>query len=91
MEKILHVNDDNHNLGGAFLITYRVEKYLRSYGFSYDYLTMDHFDENSKFPIPNDDKTYSANLRKNRFFGHILLPFYVNKVLKNNKVIIKRC
>lgn len=84
MEKILHVNGDNYNLGGAFLITYRVEKYLRKYGFSYDYLSMDHFSENSKFPMPSDDKTYSANLRKNRLIGHILLPLYVNKILKNN-------
>ena len=66
MEKILHVNGDNYNLGGAFLITYRVEKYLRNYGYRYDYMSMDHFDNNSKFPIPVDDTTYSANLRKNR-------------------------
>lgn len=81
--KILHANDDNHNLGGAFLITYRVEKYLRKYGYSYDYLSMDHFDKESRYPISEDDKTYSANLRKNRLLGHILLPFYVNKVLKD--------
>lgn len=84
MEKILHVNGDNYNLGGAFLITYRVEKYLRNYGYRYDYMSMDHFDNDSKFPIPVDDTTYSANLRKNRLFGHLLLPFYLNKILKKN-------
>jgi len=82
--KILHANDDNHNLGGAFLITYRVEKYLRSLGFSYDYLSMDRFDiENTDFPISKDDKTYSANLRGNRLAGHLILPFFVNRVLKD--------
>ncbi len=84
MTKILHANDDNYNLGGAFLITYRLEKYLNKYGYQYDYLSMDHFDANSKFPINSEDRVYSANLRKNRFLGHIALPFYVNKVLKNN-------
>lgn len=84
--KILHANDDNHNLGGAFLIAYRVEKYLRAKGFSYDYLSMDKFDiECTDFPIPSDDKVYSANLRENRWLGHFLLPFYVNKVLHENK------
>lgn len=84
MTKILHANDDNHNLGGAFLITYRTEKYLKKYGYQYDYLSMDHFDADSKYPINPEDKVYSANLRKNRLLGHILLPFYVNKVLKRN-------
>jgi len=85
LRKVLHANDDNVNLGGAFLIAYRVEKYLREYGFSYDYVSMDHFsNENNPFKIPEDDITYSAYLRNNRFLGHIKLPFYINRVLKNN-------
>ena len=86
MLKVLHANDDNVNLGGAFIITYRVEKYLRRYEYSYDYITMDHFDRDSEsFPMPRDDRLYSANLRNNRLFGHILLPFFVAKIVKNNK------
>lgn len=89
MTKILHANDDNYNLGGAFIISYRVEEYLRRYGYSYDYLTMDRFSlESDSYPIPKDDKVYSANLRNNKFFGHILLPLYVLKVLKENNYSI---
>lgn len=85
LEKILHVNNDNYNLGGAFILTYRLEKYLQKFGFSYDYLTMDHFViDSANYPIPDNDKTYSANLRKNRLIGHFVLPFYVNNVLKHN-------
>lgn len=81
--KILHANSDNFNLGGAFIITYRVEKHLKKYGFSYDYISMDHFvEESNNYAINKEDKTYSANLRKNKLLGHLLLPFYVNKILK---------
>ena len=88
--KILHANDDNYNLGGAFILTYRVEKYLRKFGFSYDYITMDHFCADSEqYAIDSNDKTYSANLRKNKFIGHVLLPLYVDRILKreNYKII----
>lgn len=89
IQKILHANVDNKNKGGAFVLTYQAEKYLRNYGYSYDYVTMDEFVNDSKdYPIPKDVITYSARLRNNRFIGHIALPFYVNRVLKKSKYSI---
>ena len=75
--KVLHCNNDNYNLGGAFIITYRVNELLLKKGIVCDYITMDHFVDSCNFSIPEGVKTFSANLRKNRFLGHIILPFYV--------------
>lgn len=86
MIKVLHANDDNLTLSGAFIIAWRVDKYLRDIGLSYDYISMDDFDRSTdaKFKIPEDAKTFGANLRKNRLIGLLKLPFYIYKVLKDN-------
>lgn len=83
--KVLHCNNDNYNLGGAFIITYRVNELLLKKGIVCDYITMDHFVDSCNFSIPEGVKTFSANLRKNRFLGHIILPFYVYSILKKEK------
>jgi glycosyltransferase involved in cell wall biosynthesis len=87
MRKVLHANDDNLTLSGAFIIAWRVDKYLRDIGISYDYISMDDFDNSpdAKFAIPKDAKTFGAKLRENRFIGLLKLPFYVYKVLKKNE------
>lgn len=87
MDKVLHANDDNMTLSGAFIIAWRVEKYLRKYGFTYDYISMDDFDlrDQADFPIPKGTRTFGAKLRDNRFIGMIKLPFYVRSVVKKHK------
>lgn len=87
MEHILHANDDNMTLSGAFIIAWRVDKYLRNYGMAYDYISMDDFDlsDNAYFPVPKDAKTFGAKLRNNRFFGMLKLPFYVRSVVKESE------
>lgn len=86
MLKVLHANDDNSTLSGAFIIAWRVDRYLRKIGIAYDYISMDKFDmsPNAKFVIHNDSKTFGADYRKNRFIGLIKLPFYVYRVIKEN-------
>lgn len=86
MLKVLHANDDNSTLSGAFIIAWRVDRYLREMGIAYDYISMDKFDRSSdaKFLIPNDSKTFGADFRRNRLIGLVKLPFYVYRVIKEN-------
>lgn len=87
MFKVLHANDDNSTLSGAFIIAWRVDKCLRELGIAYDYISMDKFNmrDDADFVIPKDSKTFGADLRNNRFVGLIKLPFYVYSVIKKNK------
>ena len=84
--RILHCNNDNKNMGGAYLVTRKLEPYARKLGYIFDYITMDEFvvsgDENTD---PMDgSKTFSAKLRGNKVLGHLCLPAYVRKVLKDS-------
>ena len=82
--RVLHCNNDNKNMGGAYLVERKLDPYMRQYGYVFDYITMDEFVKRGvpeTDPLP-DSLTYSARLRRNRLIGHILLPFYVRKVLK---------
>lgn len=85
--RVCHANNDNKGVGGAYIITRRVENEIRKYGFIFDYITMDEF-------IKRGDKdldllpgsiAHSARLRKNRLIGHIKLPFYAYNVFKKEK------
>ena len=85
--RVCHANNDNKGVGGAYIITRRVENEIRKYGFIFDYITMDEF-------IKRGDKdldllpgsiAHSARLRKNRLIGHIKLPFYAYSVFKKEK------
>lgn len=90
MKKVLHANDDNSTLSGAFIIAWRVDRYLRFWDYQYDYMTMDHFDltETAQFKVPIDAETYSANLRENRLIGLLRLSHYLAKILKEKKYSI---
>ncbi len=78
MPRILQANIDNVNKGGAYILIHEVEKQLYNKSIYFDYLTMDHFDDSD---VLEGSIKYSANLRKNKIVGHILLPSYVKKVL----------
>ena len=41
--RVLHCNNDNKSLGGAYVITRRVDECIRRYGYQFDYFTMDEF------------------------------------------------
>lgn len=84
--RILHCNNDNKNMGGAYLVERKLEPYIRQYGYIFDYMTMDEFvlNRNEQTDPLGDSKTFSARLRGNRILGHIQLPFYVKKILKEN-------
>ncbi len=85
--RICHCNNDNKNGGGAYIITRRVEKVLREDGYIFDYLTMDEFivTGNPEIDLLPDSAGYSARLRKNRWIGHIKLPFYAYSIFKKNR------
>lgn len=78
--RVLQVNIDNKNKGGAYILIHNMDMCL-SEDVRFDYLSMDEFIENGEIK----GKTYSAHLRNNRLLGHFMLPAYVNKVLKQNK------
>lgn len=85
--RVLHCNNDNKNLGGAYLIEHRIEPYMRRYGYIYDYITMDEFvmTGNKEIDPMQDAKLFSAQLRKNRLVGHVCFPKFVCNILKKNK------
>ena len=85
--RVCHVGNDNKNRGGAFLITRRVDKVIRKYGYAFDYLSMDEFVETNEteWALLPDSRAYSCRIRKNRLFGYIILPFSVYSILKNNR------
>lgn len=83
--KVLQMNIDNKNRGGAFILIKQFEKNLLKDGIVFDYLTMDQYTSDG---LEKGSRAYSANLRKNRIFGHILLPFFVYRTLKENQYSI---
>ena len=86
MIRVLHCNNDNKNIGGAYLVTRKLDTYMRNYGYIFDYLTMDEFviRKDEKLNPKRDSITFSARLRHNRFIGHIKLAFYMEKILRKN-------
>lgn len=84
--RVLHCNNDNKNMGGAYLVERKLEQYMRRYGYIFDYITMDEFiiRGNKETDPLKDSRIFSARLRNHKVTGHIRLPFYVKKVLKNN-------
>lgn len=84
--RVLHCNNDNKNMGGAYLIEHRLEPYMRKLGYIYDYITMDEFivTGDSEIDPLVGAKTYSARLRKNRFIGHFKYYRYIKQILKEN-------
>lgn len=85
-ERVLHIGIDNKNKGGAYIITRRLEDRIRSYGYSFDYLSMDEFDaeDYSETALLPDSKTYAAHLRQNRVIGFVKMPGYIRSVLREN-------
>lgn len=87
MEKkhILHVNIDNDGGNGAFTLVRYLYSFLKD-EFIFDYFTMGKFvdDQVYKDIVSNGGVCFSANLRKNKFIGHLVLPFRFYRVLKNN-------
>jgi len=84
-KRILHVNIDNNGGNGAFsLVRYLYEHLSDDYIF--DYYTMGNFVKDAVWNeiIQNGGLCESANLRKNKLLGHILLPYRFYKFLKKN-------
>lgn len=82
--RVLHCNNDNKNMGGAYLVTRKLEPYVREIGYVFDYITMDEFvvsGHEDTDPMQGS-KTFAARLRGNKLVGHIKLPLYVKKYLK---------
>ena len=84
--RILHCNNDNKNMGGAYLVTRNLEPYIREFGYIFDYVTMDEFvvSGNTNTDPLQGTNTFSARLRKHKLFGHLVLPFFIKNILKNN-------
>ncbi len=85
-ERVLHIGTDNKNKGGAYIITRRAEERIRSYGYSFDYLSMDEFDaeDDSETALLPDSKTYAAHLRQNSVIGFVKMPGYIRSVLRES-------
>lgn len=85
-KRILQANIDNNGGNGAFSLMRYLYQYL-SEDFIFDYYTMDCFIEDSVYSAIKADGgiCYSANLRRNKLLGHILLPFNFYKVLERNQ------
>ena len=81
---VCHANNDNKNGGGAYIITRRVENEMRKHGYIFDYITMDEFvtTNNPDLDLLPGSTAHSAHLRRNRWLGHIKLPFYAYSVFK---------
>ena len=84
-KRILQVNIDNNGGNGAFSLVRYLYKHLSNF-YVFDYYTMGKFLEDKVYEdIINDGGIcYSANLRRNKFIGHICLPFNFYKFLKDN-------
>lgn len=85
MMRILHVNIDNKNCGGAYFLVKNIENYIDD-DIIFDFFTMDEFvdNDNKKLNPKKQSKTYSAHLRDNRLLGHIILPFVFYKTVKTS-------
>ena len=84
-EHVLQVNIDNNGGNGAFALVRYLYAYLKD-EYIFDYFTMGKFVEDLEYRsiIGDGGKCYSANLRKNKFVGHLKLPFVFYKYLKEN-------
>lgn len=85
-KRILHVNIDNNGGNGAFALVMYLYSNLKS-DYIFDFYTMGKFIESKE--LENIEKlggkVYSADLRKNKFLGHLKLPFkFKNCIKKNN-------
>lgn len=81
--RILQVNLNGE--GGAFSLIYQMQQQLLT-EFIFDFYWMGKFCDN-KFTNElkrNGCRFFEANIRKNRFIGHLLTPFLFYKFLKNN-------
>jgi glycosyltransferase involved in cell wall biosynthesis len=74
-------------MGGAYLVTRKLDPYMRVHGYVFDYITMDEFVVNgNELTDPlEESRTFSLRLRKNKIIGHIELPFYVRRILKRRQ------
>ena len=86
MKRILQMNIENKNMGGAYVLIRRCEEEIRRLDESYifDYMSMNEFDSDTDLYPLEGSRIFSAQLRKNRLIGHIKLPFYVYNQLKDN-------
>ena len=82
---VLQVNIDNNGGNGAFSLMTYVYEYM-SDEYIFDYYTMGQFVHDAVYEniISNEGHCYSANLRKNKIFGHIRLPFRFYAFLKKH-------
>lgn len=82
--RVLQVNLNNE--GGAFSLVCEIQKRIKKDSVIFDYYTMGEFAHNNIYEelIFEGSKVYEAKLRKNRFVGHILLPWKFFKFLRNN-------
>lgn len=85
MKRILQVNIDNNGGNGAYtLVNYYYEELKNDYIF--DFFTMNKFIDTADYRciLSRGGLCYSANLRNNRFIGHLMLPFVFKKTFQNN-------
>lgn len=84
-KRILHVNIDNNGGNGAFALVMYLYSNLKS-DYIFDFYTMGKFIESKE--LENIEKlggkVYSADLRKNKFLGHLKLPFKFKNCIKRN-------
>lgn len=85
-KRILQVNIDNNGGNGAFSLIRYFSDLLKD-DFIFDYFSMGKFVEDSVYEdiYKKGGACFSADLRKNRFLGHILLPLKFYIFLKNHK------
>lgn len=82
--RVLHMNIDNVNCGGAYQLVRSIEPFARKSGYIFDYLSMDSFIDREDSSFPYGTRLYSGRLRKNRVLGHIRLVQFVFKTLSAN-------
>ncbi|SNU06261.1 Glycosyltransferase involved in cell wall bisynthesis [Lachnospiraceae bacterium] len=84
--RVLQVNIDNNGGNGAFTLMQYLYSFL-SDEFIFDYYTMGTFINDSVYHTikMSGGKCFSANLRKNKFVGHLILPFAFLHFLKTHK------
>lgn len=82
-KRILQANLDG--TGGAFSLMYQLQKQLQD-DFIFDYYWMGKFVHSKRSDELENlgSKIYQEDLRKNRLLGHILLPFYFYRFLKEH-------
>lgn len=84
-KRVLQVNIDNNGGNGAFSLIEYLYTYLDD-AYVFDYYTMGNFLKDAVYDsiLRDGGICYSANLRKRKFLGHIILPFHFFNFLKNN-------